>query len=347
MYEIRSNRHFVICTLGISILITLVSRSAATCTSPVVTVTVTPTNCALPNVTQEVYVDKSGSDSAGDGTVLNPFFTISHGVSIITDSSPSKKYIVKVGPGDYSDNFALPANVVIKGAEVTVTRITGNVNLNHSSWNDGGQDDRSGYEDLIAVGAQTFDFTAQSSSAGKLYFTNVRFLSTPVMTAYGSFSINQVIFQLCQLFVGHVQNGVEVQSLGSWYDNGDSIYINSNVGNNAAFIAAGGALDGDLIINYTSPGNPITIDLSGFAIQGDLTASGSNIAITSTLGSLIGGTVTLTGGATWTYLGVESSTTVGASGSADEPPEKPLGYLGVQLVDAGTLKQVKIAYYNP
>src|SRR5208282_5972268 len=141
---------------------------------------------ALANITQDVYVDKSGSDITGSGVPNNPYFTISHAMSTILDASPSKRYGIKVGPGKYSNNISYKANVFIIGDTPLNTFISGNIDLNDSSWNSNGIDDRSGAQniDLQSTGYITFDFTLQNSSSGKMYFWNCKISPGLVMIAY-------------------------------------------------------------------------------------------------------------------------------------------------------------------
>ena len=138
----------------------------------------------------------SGSDITGNGTILYPYRTITYAMSTITDSSTTKRYVVKVGPGIWPDNFALKANVDVVGYNVGTTQLVGTVTLNDPTWNNA-NDNRSGFEDLTlgddtgTIGTFNFDFTAQSSQAGKLFFYNMRYTVTPTFTAFSSNGFNQ------------------------------------------------------------------------------------------------------------------------------------------------------------
>jgi len=62
-----------------------------------------------------VYVSKSGNDSTADGTMEKPYLTIKAANDSITDASGTNRYIVYVGPGDYTeDPITMQANVDIR-----------------------------------------------------------------------------------------------------------------------------------------------------------------------------------------------------------------------------------------
>src|SRR5579863_5895558 len=67
----------------------------------------------FPVNSQIVCVDKGGNDTLGNGTSIYPYLTITQAMASITDSAPTKRYVIKVGPGDYTDSFSLKANVAI------------------------------------------------------------------------------------------------------------------------------------------------------------------------------------------------------------------------------------------
>ncbi len=53
-------------------------------------------------VTQVKYVNKSGNDTTGDGSLARPFLTISAAQAAITDATALKIYTIYVGPGTYA-----------------------------------------------------------------------------------------------------------------------------------------------------------------------------------------------------------------------------------------------------
>jgi len=68
---------------------------------------------ALPTFTETVYVNKSGNDVTGNGTLTLPYLTIQAALTSITDSSSSKYYAIMVGPGIYGAFNIKPYTAVI------------------------------------------------------------------------------------------------------------------------------------------------------------------------------------------------------------------------------------------
>jgi hypothetical protein len=62
-----------------------------------------PTTGQIPASSATVYVNVGGSDSVGDGSVTNPYLTVSYALSTIADASSDKHYSVLMGPGRYTE----------------------------------------------------------------------------------------------------------------------------------------------------------------------------------------------------------------------------------------------------
>jgi hypothetical protein len=54
-----------------------------------------------PIATQIVYVNKAGNDATADGSECDPFLTVTAAMASITDASPTKRYAISIGPGNY------------------------------------------------------------------------------------------------------------------------------------------------------------------------------------------------------------------------------------------------------
>ena len=259
---------------------------------------------ALPIETQVVYVDESGSDVTGNGTILYPYATITYAMSTITDSSPTKRYVVKVGPGNWSDSFSLKANVEVVGYNVIATKLIGTIDLNDPTWNNA-NDNRSGFEDLTLQGTDNFDFTAQSSTAGKLYFYNIRFGTGPTFTAYNP--INQIEFHSSLFFDAFTLTGGTMLLCDSEIIGG-GVTINSSSLSYVDFQAIGGGCGAgggpgiNVSFNYTAGNATMTGYLYNFTVDGVLSANGASTSVTATCSSLVG-TTSFTGGATLTVIG--------------------------------------------
>ena len=101
-------------------------------------------------ITQELWVAATwGSDVTGDGSIFNPFQTISHAQSVITDASSIKLYEIILYPGEYTEDVAIKAFTKIVGFDPTQSalnstypaNLSGNISLgtsflgaNQSAW---------------------------------------------------------------------------------------------------------------------------------------------------------------------------------------------------------------------
>jgi hypothetical protein len=253
-----------------------------------------------PSNSQTVYVNKGGNDITGDGTINNPYATILKAMTTILDASPTKRYAIIVGPGNYGENLSLKANVMIIGEDRVVVRIgtSGSfININDPTWSVIG-DNRSGFDNVTLIASTlTFDFTAQSSVQGKLYFYSINCNNTPLFTAYND--INQVFIQNCVLFAGYTQTGINMLLANTSFINGGLITVNSSTLTNTSVQAAGGSTDGSLTATYTS-GTAIDISLLGFTILGTLSAAGSCNVIAAANSIPI--VTNLTGGASLAFI---------------------------------------------
>ncbi len=273
----------------------------------------------------------SGSDSTGNGTILYPYLTITYAMSTITDSSPTKRYVVKVGPGNWTDNFSLVANVEVVGYNVLATKLLGTIDLNDPSWNNAA-DNRSGFEDLFFDGTGNFDFTAQSSNDGKLYFYNIRFGTSPTFTAFDPNGGNQVTIQNSLFFNGLTLNG-GVLFLGDDDFVGGPITINSSPLAYVNFEAIGGGGGAgyaspaptpiNVTFNYTAGGAFMVGYLYNFTVDGVLSGNGPMTTVTATCSSIVG-TTSFTGGSTLTVIGLCNAT--GPTGPTG--PNGPAGSTG-------------------
>lgn len=172
-------------------------------------------SAATIDIAQSLYVTSDGNDSTGDGSLAKPYATISGAMAAISDASPTKRYGIHVAAGNYTEpsGLALKANVFVIGADQRLVRITGAISL-HSSFS-GSADNRSGMTNLTVVSAVNLDWTAVTSSAGKIYMRNVLFSSTFAMTGYNN-AIAQSIIEQCQFFGAATISGINV---GMYVDN--------------------------------------------------------------------------------------------------------------------------------
>ncbi len=232
-------------------------------------------------------------------------------MSTITDSSPTKRYVVKVAPGIWTDNFALKANVFVVGYDIATTQLIGTVTINDPTWTNA-NDNRSGFEDLTlgddlsTIGSFNFDFTAPSSVIGRLAFYNVRFSVAPTFTCDAS---NFVLIESSHFNRGMTQTGGLLFLLETDFINGGTISISSSSTAPVFFEAVSGGTDTAVSLSFTQPGGglPINANLYNFPVSGSLSGSGALTAVTATCSSIVG-TTSFTGGATLTVIGLCNAT---------------------------------------
>lgn len=73
-------------------------------------------NIAAVDMDQTAYVAKNGNDStASVGSLNYPYLTIQAAINAITDATVNKKYVVKISPGDYTENIVAKNYVYFRG----------------------------------------------------------------------------------------------------------------------------------------------------------------------------------------------------------------------------------------
>jgi hypothetical protein len=237
----------------------------------------------LPASSQILYVNMGGSDTTGDGTENNPYLTITHAMNTITDALWEKRYKINIGPGNWSDNFAIKAWVFLTGSQSHATRLTGSITINDPTWANPGShsDERSGFQDLAITGTIVLDFTLTPSPFGKVYFYNTNINNVVNMT--GQNPVNQVYAFGGQWFGGVTYTGINFVMLSVDNEGGDIVLNSSSTA--ASFTGIGGRLNGNLNITYTS-GTSVLGDLNDFVVLGTVNVSGVSASLSSTSSSL-------------------------------------------------------------
>ena len=202
-------------------------------------------------IAQTKVVSKGGDDATGDGTLTKPFATIAAAMASITDATPSKRYIIKVEAGAYTeDALSLKPNVFVVGdlkeaVRVTATSVTMDASFNAPS----SQDHRSGLARIILNGACNFDWAAVTSPAGKLYFTEVSFGSAVTMNGHNN-GIAQAQADSCQFFGTLTVSGI---NFGVFKDNicWSNVVLNQHPILATTFNASGGHCNQDVVLTTT------------------------------------------------------------------------------------------------
>jgi hypothetical protein len=161
---------------------------------------------------QVVWVSKSGNDSTGNGGQHKPFASLTAALASITDATPSKRYVVLMHAGSYAEAgaVALKANVFVVGAVRDAVRITASSFTMASDFNQAAANDcRSGFTNVVLIGACDFNWQTVTSPAGKLYFNQVTFNSA--VTLYGhNNAIAQAQFHSCLFYSSFTVSGINV-----------------------------------------------------------------------------------------------------------------------------------------
>lgn len=159
-------------------------------------------------VEQVKHVAKNGNDSIADGSLGKPFATITAAMNSISDASPSKRYVIRVAPGSYTEaSLALRANMFIVGDTQDSVRITGPVSL-HSSFS-GSADNRSGFSRVMLLSAVDLDWSTVTSAAGKIYIMETAFGSTVRLYGHNN-AIAQAQIQSCEFYGVLTVSGINV-----------------------------------------------------------------------------------------------------------------------------------------
>jgi len=250
------------------------------------------THVILPTSTETVWVAKGGSDITGTGSVLQPYASISHALSSITDASSTKLYTILVQPGVYTENVALKPDITVEGVGVPLgetTQINGNITLAASALT---TSDICGIKSILVTGTSTF------TDAGKNYLFQVAaedvFFSDTVTVDFGFAFLATLCF-----FSGSSGTALTAQdiadSITTWVCQFTALAqmtVSATAPGDANWDDTGSEFFGDVTLIATSA-DTLTMDTTGLVL-GDLTLDGGN-ALFEGIPAV---TVVLSGGAT-------------------------------------------------
>jgi hypothetical protein len=215
------------------------------------------------SIAQVIHVSKSGNDTTGNGGQHKPFLTLTKAFSMITDASPTKRYVVRVASGNYTEaSVALPANVFVIGEQKEAVRITGSVSMGASFNTGSSTDDRSGFSMVTLLSACDFNWATVQSRAGKLYLNEVVFGSTVSMYGHNN-AIAQAQFDSCVIFGALTISGINVGVF-----NNNTCYSNvtlnqhPNGGMASILVATGGYCSGN--VRFITTANDFNRRSAGF-----------------------------------------------------------------------------------
>lgn len=228
---------------------------------------------AIPTRTETVYVSASdGSDTTGNGAFNNPFATVAHAMTTITDAAVGKKYVIDVSPGAYGQAIAIKPFVWVRGSDPTSCSLGAAITLD-ASWGSG-SNPVAGFDNVtLAFVAPNFDFRSLSSGQGKLFFNNVTFTGKPVFTAFTN--ANEVTLQDCYCIAGYTQTGINMLLINTGMQNNGTITMLSSTLSTTRCTGIGGGTDGDFVLQ-ASPGDQlVAVALYGFGVAGNVSISGA------------------------------------------------------------------------
>jgi hypothetical protein len=206
-------------------------------------------------VAQVKYVSKNGVDASADGSEERPYLTITAALASITDATPSKRYVIRIASGAYTEaSVAIKSNVFLVGDSKESVRITGAVSMGAWTQNNAGSDDRSGFSMVTLLSAVDLNWNTAKSRAGKFYMNEVVFASTLAMYGYDN-AIAQAQFDSCIIFGNTTISGVNVSVFTNnvCYSN---ITLNQHPnGGMASILAATGGYCGGTVRLNTSVDN--------------------------------------------------------------------------------------------
>lgn len=201
-------------------------------------------------VAQIKYVSKNGVDASADGSEEKPYLTIAAAMASITDASPSKRYVIRIAAGSYTEaSVAIKSNVFLVGDSKESVRITGAVSMGAWTQDNSGSDDRSGFSMVSLLSAVDLNWNTAKSRAGKFYMNEVVFGSTLSMNGYDN-GIAQAQFDSCLIFGNMTVSGINV---GVFTNNTayGNITLNQHASLASILVATGGTCSGTVRFNTT------------------------------------------------------------------------------------------------
>jgi hypothetical protein len=228
------------------------------------------------------YVAPSGSDVSGNGSFAQPFQTISHAESVITDATALKPYVIMVAPGIFPEDIALKSFVSIHGVDPSQRPRLDGV-LSFAVGFVGGL----GLSNLEFTAAQTFAFAALVFPTCNI--EACRFDLGTIFSGTGGYEL----FLFRNHFGGVTSTDAAViLSEGNTYD---GLFTFNGATRNVNLDSTGDAFGDDFSTTATAPHTVVAL-LVDSAITDTLNLTGAGVTFGGTAGA-IPPTVNLAGGA--------------------------------------------------
>lgn len=246
--------------------------------------------------TMIAYVSVNGTDGVNDGSFNKPWKTITYAINQLSllFPTPTNQYLISVGPGTYSENVSLRANMSIAGQGTRLTIVSGSLIFNDSSWTSSAAN-KSTISDIQFTGTVTANLLTTNATNANIVFRNCLFSSTTSLTSQGT---SEIIVQDCYMV------GVTTISKGSIAFFGSEflgvLNCNSNSSQSSALLFGDCAIGGGLVGTYTAGHIGITITLRNCQTT-SLSLDGASLTCDATVDS-IPQNPTITNGATLNRL---------------------------------------------
>jgi hypothetical protein len=234
----------------------------------------------------DLWVDKIGGPD-GDGTFARPFATIPEAISAaLADPeppSPTKQFVIHVGVGLFPQNILLTPWITILGVSEFNTQITGNIELD-DSWR-GSERCQSVFSHIRFNNIIEIYFPNVESEYGSIVFDQCHFVNDLLLRGYSS---NEVHFEECLIATETVFiEDLQVDVVSSTFTQGTISITSSNPVAATTVNVYGGSSTGNLQATWVAPPNPpITLNLIGFVITGNVFLSGDQLYTNVTADSL-------------------------------------------------------------
>jgi hypothetical protein len=305
-------------------------------------------------ITQELWVAASwGSDITGDGSIFNPFKTIAHARSVITDASSTKLYEIILYPGTYAEDIPLKAFTKIVGFDPTQSTFNSNYPAHLTGIITLGPSFAFGLP-LIPIawitnaqisGTFTLDFVADGSIEGSVSVTNCQY-NTDCTVTMGS--NNNFEWHGCTTSGSYIQTG----GSGLWEDiagdnSGAIIDIKAAATTGAVLNMFNSGWQGNITADQNSnntPGEVVIINMMNSQARSGVCTI---VSTSSNLPTIDSGYGTLPENPTLTGTGVKlsrqmrvsailqvpSSTTLNINGTTDVTIDLPTGLIGTTSIE--------------
>lgn len=251
---------------------------------------------------QSVFVNKGGLDLEGHGTTFDKaFLTIGYAMDSIVDASTTKRYVIYIGSGTFTETVTCKNWVFIEGSGNNSTRIAGNVNIDDPSWAVPGStnDQRAGIQEVTVTGSVSLDFDTNLSDYGKFYFNNCN-VNTG-LTITGRTAINQVTIFDGNWFGGITGTGVNLTLRAVVVYTGNVTINPSAI--NTSVTTIGSGIIGNLVLNSNGNTGVIASQLYGCYVSGTVTINGANTTLSTISSNLpVQSSISILNGATLTRL---------------------------------------------